>query len=68
MSGRRFQTLQKIVTYASILGALIWGLLATFREHQDHAATSGEGTKLHLATFLMSKILRLLPGPSETSY
>lgn len=67
MSRRRFQTLQKIVIHASNLGALIWGLLATC-EHQDHAVTSGEGTKLYLATFLMSKILWLLPGPSETSY
>ena len=60
-------TLQKIVTHASNLRMLIWGLLGTW-EHQDHAATSREDTKLYLTTFLMSKILRLLPGPSETSY
>ena len=44
-----------------------WGLPATSK-HQDLAAKSREGTKLYLATFLMSKILWLLPGPSETSY
>lgn len=67
VSGGCFQAFQNIVTHARKPGALIWGLPAT-SEHQDHAVTSREGTKLYLVTFLMSKILWLLPGPSETSY
>lgn len=67
VSRRCFQALQSIVTHASKRGAPTWGLPVT-SEHQDHIVTSREGTKLYLVTFLMSKILWLLPGPSETSY
>lgn len=61
------QTLQKTATPANKPGARIRGLLAT-SEHREPTVTSREGTKLYPVTFLMSKILWLLPGPWETYY